>query len=107
MAEATSSFLVVAPNEVDGLILKTLGEIGEFTESERCWFSTFDVRTSKNIDNFEWTAPGISPDMRQDPDTRFENYTWGMEEIRVAAIATALGRRACSRRFIGRLLRPP
>ena len=81
VTNATTAFLTVQPDRVDTLIVKTLGELGAFTESDRCWLSTFDMQTLQNIDSFEWTAPGVATDLGQGVSLPFASDGWGVRQL--------------------------
>ncbi|HJY83502.1 MAG TPA: HAMP domain-containing sensor histidine kinase, partial [Candidatus Binatia bacterium] len=78
----STSFINLAPGEIDRAINDALQAVGEFAGVDRSYlFLAYDNETK--VDNtHEWCAAGVAPQMSTQQGLRVEAFPWAVERLR-------------------------
>ncbi|HKA54312.1 MAG TPA: HAMP domain-containing sensor histidine kinase [Candidatus Binatia bacterium] len=77
----STSFIHLAPHDIDRGITEALRAIGEFAGVDRSYlFLAYDHGTKVN-NTHEWCAPGIAPQIRTQQGLRAEDFPWIAERL--------------------------
>lgn len=77
----STSFVNLAPREIDAGIDSALNVIGEFVEADRCYLFQFSKDATRMSNTYEWCADGIEPQLENLQDLPVNDFPWFMAQI--------------------------
>ncbi|MCF6157466.1 MAG: PAS domain S-box protein [wastewater metagenome] len=83
IAVISTSFINLAPSEVDTGIHYALEMIGSFVDVDRSYVFLYSDSNEKTMDNtHEWCAEGIESQMKNLKGISVDQFPWGMEKLK-------------------------
>ncbi len=81
VARASRAFVGITPNELEGVIDRTLEQIGTFVAADRSYLFRFDLAASTMNNTHEWCAEGVEPQQHNLQNLPLGIFPWTLEVL--------------------------